>query len=381
MEDSQRVYKDPETGLEITITNPNFIGPIARNQDGAYIDDSCLVQIGSDAPRPVAFQYPSAPKEKHEIAMIETLKRFDMGAWFTKNTGIKTGFKCIDEAFEGGLYPGFIVIGGDSNVGKSALITQLAWQITQNNDDVYVMDFSLDDALPDKISRLAACAGRLPINVVKTPLNYQDNPLMLIRRKKALLKIEAIADKYCVYDSTFSCFVEDIEREIEAKLIYFDSDDKHNKRRIVICIDNFHDLNVSSQPGLREKDKFDYLAQWCSDIAKKHDLIVICSAELRKLNGTKRPTLDDIRENVKIKYEAKAVLLVYNEVHYQGEAATVFYTDGSSPCKQPIFEIHFAKNKFGAYKGRNFFKFYPSMATLEECDAIAQGQYSAAVYG
>ena len=36
------------------------------------------------------------------------------------------------------------------------------------------MDFSLDDAMPDKLARVAACSGRLIINAVKTPLNYMN---------------------------------------------------------------------------------------------------------------------------------------------------------------------------------------------------------------
>ena len=246
----------------------------------------------------------------------------------------------VDKAFEGGLFPGFIIIGGDSNLGKSAFITQLAWGIVENNQDVYVMDFSLDDAMPDKLARVAACSGKLIINAVKTPLNYMNFPLMLIRRKNAILNLRANVDKYRAYDSTFSTFVEDIEKEIEEKLVYFDANNLNKK--LVVCIDNFHDLNIAAQPGLQDKAKFDFLAQWCSDLAIKHNITVICSAELKKLNGNRRPILDDIREAVKIKYEAKAVLLVYNEVHYKGDGADVFYMKQNNPLKQPIFEVHFA---------------------------------------
>ena len=149
----------------------------------------------------------------------------------------------------------------------------------------------------------------------------------------------------------------------------------------MVCIDNFHDLNISTKPGLQDKAKFDELAQWCSDLAIKHNITVICSAELKKLNGNRRPILDDIREAVKIKYEAKAVLLVYNEVHYKGDGADVFYMKQGNPLKQPIFEVHFAKNKFGTYKGRSFFEFYPEMAYMKECDPTAQKTYSQIIFG
>lgn len=370
---------DQETNQIISIDNPNFYGPAIGSQDAAYSDSSCTLQVGNTSPSNVTFNFPQKPTEDYQLAMWDTLDTFESGAWQTKNVGIKTGFDCVDKAFEGGLFPGFIILAGDSNLGKSAFITQLGWGIVENNQDVYVMDFSLDDAMPDKLARVAACSGKLIINAVKTPLNYMNYPLMLIRRKNAILNLRAHVGQYRAYDSTFSTFIEDIEKEVEEKLIYFDANGIDKK--LVVLIDNFHDLNIASQPGLTDKNKFDYLAQWCSDLAIKHNITVVCSAELKKLNGNRRPMLDDIREAVKIKYEAKAILLVYNEVHYKGDSADVFYMKQGTTRKQPIFEVHFAKNKFGTHKGRAFFEFYPEMAFMKECDPVAQKTYSQIVFG
>lgn len=376
---NQIQINDQETNQVITINDPNFYGPAICSQDIAYTDSSCVVQIGNTAPNNITFNFPQKPVDDYELAMWNTLDNFETNAWQAKNVGIKTGFDCVDKAFEGGLFPGFIILAGDSNLGKSAFITQLAWGIVENNQDVYVMDFSLDDAMPDKLARVAACSGKLIINAVKTPLNYMNYPLMLIRRKNAILNLRANVGKYRAYDSTFSTFIEDIEKEIEEKLVFFDANGINKK--IVVCIDNFHDLNIASEPRLQDKEKFDKLAQWCSDLAIKHNITIVCSAELKKLNGNRRPILDDIREAVKIKYEAKAVLLVYNEVHYKGDGADIFFMKQNNPFKQPIFEVHFAKNKFGTYKGRAFFEFYPEMAYMKECDPVAQKTYSQIVFG
>ena len=376
---NQIQINDQETNQVITINDPNFYGPAICSQDIAYTDSSCVVQIGNTAPNNITFNYPQKPVDDYELAMWNTLDNFETNAWQAKNVGIKTGFDCVDKAFEGGLFPGFIILAGDSNLGKSAFITQLAWGIVENNQDVYVMDFSLDDAMPDKLARVAACSGKLIINAVKTPLNYMNYPLMLIRRKNAILNLRANVGKYRAYDSAFSTFIEDIEKEIEEKLVFFDANGINKK--IVVCIDNFHDLNIASEPRLQDKEKYDKLAQWCSDLAIKHNITIICSAELKKLNGNRRPILDDIREAVKIKYEAKAVLLVYNEVHYKGDGADIFFMKQNNPFKQPVFEVHFAKNKFGTYKGRAFFEFYPEMAYMKECDPVAQKTYSQIVFG
>lgn len=374
MAEQKIVIHDQETGGNMTITNASFYGPAIPTQDSAYEENECTIDTGNGSTIPISFQYPDKPTTDYELAMWQTVDDFETRAWSAKNKGLATGFPMIDKAFDGGLHPGFVIIGADSNVGKTAILSQMAWQVSTLNNNAYVMDFSLDDSMPDKLSRVAACSGKVIINAVKTPLNYTQYPLMLVRRKNALINIRNNVGNYRAYDSTFSTFIEDLEKEIERMLIFF----KSNKidKQLVVCIDNFHDLNTTSKPNMSDKEKFDFMAQWCADIAIKYDIVMLCTAELKKLNGVRRPMLDDIRESVKIKYEAKAILLCYNEVHYKGENANIYFMRNNNPFKQPIFEVHFAKNKFNTYKGRVFFEFYPEMALMKECDDATQKSFS-----
>lgn len=99
------------------------------------------------------------------------------------------------------------------------------------------------------------------------------------------------------------------------------------------------------------------------------DVPIVCTGEFRKINGYRRPGVDDIRESVKIKYEAKSILLIYNEVSLKGEAAQIFFNLQGKPTKQPIFEVKFGKNKYSSYKGRIFFYFFPEMAYFQPTSA------------
>jgi len=368
---------DQDTGKNIYVENPIIYQPAIPKQDISYQENSILTCDGQ--PETFTVSYPSKPIEDYQVSMWETLDRFERDAWSPTNLGIKTGYDCIDKAFEGGLTPGFTIVGGDSNLGKTAFMTNLALNVVMNNQNIYVMDFSLDDSIRDKLSRVAACCGNITINAVKTPQHYKNNPYVLARRTQTMANLRTITDKYCAYDASFSTFVEDIQQEILNKLIYFDQ----NKidKKLIVFIDNFHDMDIKEQPGLSMKDKFDTLAQWCSDFSTQQNIILVCSAELKKLNGTRRPQLDDLREAVKIKYAAKAVLLVYNEVHYKGESANVYFNEQGYPFKKPVFEVHFAKNKYGTYKGRNFFYFYPDTCKLIECDQQTSKTYTSIVYG
>lgn len=377
-QEEQDIHVEKEKEIVHT-TESTLTSPFVPNKNVAYTEYE-TINIPGQQPLNVQYNVPAKPTLEHEVEMWDIINEFESDAWSTKNMGLKSGFEGIDNALDGGVKPGFIVIAGDSNLGKSALISQLAWNISSLNENVYVMDFSLDDPMPDKLPRIIGAGSKVLLNAVKSPKQYTHMPLMLVRRKEALNTLRSSTGKYRAYDANFTTFVEDIEEEIKRIKILLDSAGQGDKK-IVVFIDNMHDLNVKNSPGLQDKAKFDFVAQWCSDTAIKYNLSLIASAELKKLNGTRRPALDDIRETVKIKYEAKAVLLVYNEVHYKGESSDVYFMKHGNSLKQPVFEVHFAKNKFHSYKGRLFFEFYPEMARMEEADPQSTKHYASVVFG
>ena len=53
----------------------------------------------------------------HELAMWNTIDKFEQRAWSGKVQGIKTGWSHLDNAFDGGLHTGWYVVAGDSNIG------------------------------------------------------------------------------------------------------------------------------------------------------------------------------------------------------------------------------------------------------------------------
>lgn len=359
--------------------NKELTKPYIPKSDNGY-KEVIKIDLLDKGTRDVVFDIPAKPLLQHEIEMWDEINKFETEAWSPKKLGLKSGWKSIDKALDGGVKPGFYIIAADSNVGKTIFLSQLAWQIVENNDDVYVMDFSLDDPMPDKIPRVVASANKVLINSVKSPIMFTEYPLMLARRMQGLVKLRANAHKYRIYDATFSTDIEKIEEEIIRVKVNLEAAGQGHKQ-IAVFIDNFHDLTSSKHPNFQDKQKYDYLAQACADLAIKHDIPLICTGELRKMNGNLRPTLDGIREAVKIKYEAKAVLLCHNDVHYKGEGAEVYFQRSDSPLKQPVFEVHFAKNKFSSFKGRVFFESYPEMSRMEEADDQSAKHYASVVCG
>lgn len=70
-------------------------------------------------------------------------------------------------------------------------------------------------------------------------------------------------------------------------------------------------------------------------------------------------------------------MLSFNEVGLRGQQANVcFYRDGNDDEKEPVYEVEISKNKFGSFKGRLFFQFFPEMSYFREISKAQGAQYA-----
>jgi replicative DNA helicase len=321
-------------------------------------------------------------------SMIGRIKAMDEYSWRRgKMGGLDWGFERLNYAFEG-LNPGVHLVAAQSNVGKSGFMMQIAKQVSYSNQVVtedrprkaFCVYFSLDDNTNELLPRFIAIDQMIPINVVRSPEKYKDNIEQMKKRAEGVEKLDALVDFFALYDSNDGTSIEEIEKVVEQYSFELSRIDE--TYQLVVFIDNFHDVTVSSTNfGADSNGRYDYIADRLSLIATKFDCPIICSAELRKLNGNRRPGLDDIRESTKIGYEAKAVLMCYNEVGLRGQQAQVFFKRPDSEDNQPVFEVDIRKNKYTSFKGRMFFEFFPEMSYFREVNALGAQRYNQLVSG
>lgn len=320
--------------------------------------------------------------------MLDTIERVDQYCINKgKLGGLDWGMPSLNKAFEG-LQPGLIMVGGQPNIGKTCLCIQMAWKIAYANTRIiegvkpykaYVIYFSLDDNATEVIPRIVALEENIPINVVKAPAKYEDDrPDLLSRRASGINKLKDMLDHFKIIDSTQGSSVEFIEDQIRRHHTELRERDENYK--LVVLIDNFHDISVESVNFRdNENGKITFLSDKLSQICTKYDIPIICTAEFRKLNGNRRPVIDDLKESGKIGYEAKAIMLCYNEVGIRGESASVYFNRGEEEYarfKQPVLEVKIGKNKYSDFKGRLFFNFYPERNILQETDETEAMKYS-----
>ncbi|MFE4029316.1 DnaB-like helicase C-terminal domain-containing protein [Priestia sp. YIM B13551] len=321
--------------------------------------------------------------------MRQTIDEVEEYSWNRGELGgLDWGYESLNKAFEG-LNTGVHLVAGQSNIGKSSFMLQLAWQVSQANQTptkerprkAFVLYFSLDDSNNELLPRLVAIDQRIPINVVRFPKKYQDNSTYMKKRAEGVIKLKQSVDFINMQDVNNGSDIEYIQETMEAYHVELMKVDP--SYQLVVFIDNFHDITIGDEK-LRSKtggEKYDHIADLLTKIATKYDCPIVCTAEFRKLNGNRRPTVDDIRESVKILYEAKAVLLCYNEVSIRGQQATVHWMRADNPNKQPVYEVHVGKNKYSSFKGRMFFEFIPEMAFSREVSDAGAQRYSQMVNG
>lgn len=320
--------------------------------------------------------------------MLETIDAVNEYSWSRGEIGgLDWGYESFNKAFEG-LNTGVHLIAGQSNVGKSGMCIQLAQQIAKANQittpqkpkKAFVVYFSLDDSNNELLPRLVAIDQKIPINAVRFPKKYKDDLHFMERREIGFTNLKALTDHIAMHDVNDGSDIEYIEESADKYFMELQKVDEDYQ--IVLIIDNFHDITVRDiKFGSDASGKYDHIADLLTKLATRLDCPIICTAEFRKLNGNRRPTLDDIRESTKIGYEAKAVLLCYNEVGLRGQQANIFWQDPALPDKRPVFEAHVGKNKFGSYKGRMFFEFVPEMSYFKEVPVAAAMQYAQRITG
>lgn len=256
------------------------------------------------------------------------------------------------------------------------MIAQANMQTTEERPyKAYVLYFSLDDNSEDLLPRVVAIDQRIPVNAVKAPKKYQDDLQVMVRRNAGIKKLTQMSKHFKIVDSRKGTSVEFIEKEIKRHQMELAMDDESYK--LVVIIDNFHDITVEEMNFRGDGNaKYDYIAGELSRLCTQYDIPVVCTAEFRKLNGNRRPTPDDLRETVKIQYEAKAIILCYNEVGIRGEASTIYWQKPDNPYKQPVLELKIGKNKYSSYKNRIFMEFMPEMSYLKEASEASTRKYN-----
>lgn len=196
------------------------------------------------------------------------------------NAGIKTGYSALDDS-TGGLNPGeLLLIGGESNSGKSMLLMNMAIQMWLQKNTINTLDnfssgnnvlyFSLEMPFRPCLNRVL---GRLSENPTKLIKSAQLNSDQAIKLKQSLKFINKYPYQFEIVDIPRGATMENMERVYEdAKIIY-------NPQVVVIDY-----LGLMDYEGEQMEDwlKLGKISEKIHEFARVHNCIVLSAVQLNR---------------------------------------------------------------------------------------------------
>lgn len=320
--------------------------------------------------------------ENYFNSTLQDYEDFDERA-YNKGDGYKIpGFPLMENNLEG-VESGLYVFAGESNSGKSALMMNvLKDMVSYRPNKLFGVYYSLDDSKHEIIPRIIAMEQEIPISVASKPKRYEnmieqcDNDNIVIyqeyldKRQEGLDKLREEVDIFKIEDANKIKNTTDLKEHIKNIRKYVKSIDP--EMNVMIAVDALNDVFLDKKVYGKVTDKGEIVAEvskFLKDLSVEFDMIVFTSSHLRKLNGNRRPTVDDLKEANTLLYEASVVWLVYNDVSKNKGAATIYWDDKNADGGiGAVIEIDWGKNKKSSYKGRTFCAFKPYFSKTIELD-------------
>lgn len=253
-----------------------------------------------------------------------------------------------------GIQPGFYFLGAESNVGKTALLTNLALDVLDTNSDATVLYFSLDDSRLYTTYRCLSILTGFHINSVRKPnVNHTDFHTLQAQRNVFLKYVKN--EQLILKDLSEVYHMDHLMKFIET---YQDRDD------LVVFVDGLYNLEVDAgkNEGIRVQNI--EKANKIKLITDKYGIPLIATGDLRKkLKGESKktkPTMHDLMETGRYAYNANVIWLLYPD-----DPDTVNQS-------YQILSLEYAKNKLSDFKGIQGMDFTRSTGTIKEINLPTQ---------
>jgi DNA primase catalytic core len=310
-------------------------------------------------------------------SLITDINLFEEKVWSRtgKLLGLDLGWDYMNKYLDG-LQEGFFAIVGRTNIGKSALLLSMAYNLLlKNKDKVYVLYFSIDDSSYTGISRLISIRSRIPINDIKNPkyrikynkeLEKEVIDKMLKDRDDAINYVKSLSDSFSFRSMT------GLQSIISCIKLYNNIVYKEGKQLVVI-IDKMH--NIKNGNSNDRRMSLEAISTELKELTRELSITIVSSAEVTKSSVLNRPTEADVKETQKIEDDSDVMMMMYQDHKVKQDSLYVFEDDGK---KYPITELTIPKSKLGTASGPDikvFFRHYTDISYVEECSKDEQLKY------
>ena len=283
--------------------------------------------------------------------------------------GYDNRFPILSEKL-GGLQREFYLFTGGVGMGKSTFVTQIAWDLVEQNPDLTVVYFSLDLARMDVLAKMVGQAGEVPIDYVRNP--YVTSSDFDQRRREGLEKVSNMRERLFIVDeSNGRIFIDDIRKLVKRTRL-------ERGGEVAVVIDPVFKIHLK-QDRISFTEKCNFLVSELKSIAASENVCLIATAGLPKAISNRRPVREDLEEIMGLLYDPYVVCFLYCDFLNDFETPFLEWELGKENFMIPITEISIAKNKMGSINNRIFYRYYEMFAKFKECAPAEVENYSAMV--
>ena len=270
----------------------------------------------------------------------------------------------------GGFQREFYLFTAGVGMGKSTFVTQLAWDLVENNPDLTVIFFSLDLARMDVLAKMVAQAGEVPVDFVRNP--YVTSSDFDNRRRIGLEKVSSMRERLFIVDeSNGRLFLEDIRKLVKRTRL-------ERGGEVAVVIDPVFKIHLK-QDRISFTEKCNYLASELKSLAATEKVCLIATAGLPKAISNRRPVREDLEEIMGLLYDPYVVCFLYCDFLNDFETPFLEWELGKENFMIPITEVSIAKNKMGSINSRIFYRYFETYAKFKECAPAEVENYTAMV--
>ncbi|GIV21855.1 MAG: hypothetical protein KatS3mg023_3606 [Armatimonadota bacterium] len=309
-----------------------------------------------------------------------------------------------------GWSSGLLLIAGQSNHGKSSLAVSLGLQFLQANPNLWILDFTMDDDIRDRISKYIAILSGLSPDAVKMEHEYLTKLGGSVRerylqRLDYAYDIMASLDRLIVLDAQgmyevlhgeenahgiVAPSIETVQRITQQLYLQL----RGTEDQILVIIDAINDLIVEQSPNIGDNERLARIGSAMMNISQLYNARIIATSHARKVTNWRKPRMDDVYGASALKYAAKVITFVYNdykarrsdssltiETEPSGEVIDIWREGFNSGHRSaPILIWNFLKNKTSAMDGNAFLLLDPFTTGVYPVAADEWDYYESLLY-
>lgn len=276
-----------------------------------------------------------------------------------KNEAIPTGFKELDKALDGGIFPGLFILGAESSLGKSTLVLNVAEQLAEQGQDVIY--FSLEMATRELIARSLSKLTFL-FNGKKIDATGNKTTKQILKGdpgeySKEIEAYKKIANSLVIYEDQQGITVDDV--------VNYATGHQAETGKTPIIILDYLQLIAPRNANDTDKMKMDYSVKALKQLSQKLNTPVIAISSVNRAGYGDRVDMKAFKESGAIEFSSDVLLGLNLETTVNGttDAKAIDEALHDTPRKM-VLEV--LKNRNGERNKKIPFLYYSGFNYFED---------------